>query len=201
MEDFKNEGIYAIVNIITNDIYIGSSLNLGSRKDKHFTHLKHNKHSNYKLQSAANEYGIGNFKFKIIEYTSINLKQKEQYYVNQLNPAYNITIEVIRNTPSEESKHKMSITRLRMFRNGLKPNGSKKIVGINIETGEIVEYNSIRECYQAHQMARSALQRTLKGKYKQMKGFKWYYKDNLPDLLKLGELLENPEVDNQQPSL
>lgn len=34
-----------------------------------------------------------------------------------------------------------------------------------------------------------------------MKGYKWYYKQEYQDLIKLDELLENPEEDNQQPSL
>ncbi len=199
MEDFKNEGIYAIVNIITNDKYIGSSMNLGSRRDKHFSLLRHNKHSNHRLQRDVNKYGIDTFKFSVLEFRTENLKEKEQCYMDTLLPTYNITTEVIRNTPSESSREKMSITRLQMYKDGFRPNCAKDVVSVNIATGEITEYKSIMKASVATGTHRTSIQRVLYGKYAQMKGFKWYYKDKFQDLIKSDKLLGDPEEDNQQP--
>ena len=94
--NFKNEGVYAIINLINNKMYIGGSMNLGNRKTKHFSLLNNNKHPNHLLQSAVNEFGIENFKFGILEYCTESLIEKEQYFVDKLNPSYNITKDVIR---------------------------------------------------------------------------------------------------------
>lgn len=201
MELLRNSGVYAIKNMITNELYIGSSTNFGSRRDKHLSLLKHNKHLNHKLQESANRYGVNNFQFIVLEFCELNLKEREQHFVDLLNPVFNITIEVIRNTPSESSRRRMSNTRLRMYKEGLiKPNCSKEVVSINIQTGEVVVYPTIKAMYSTLRMDRSAVRRTLKGIYKQMKGYKLYYKQEYEDLVKLDELLETPEEDNQQPS-
>lgn len=90
-----NCGIYKIV--INNKIYIGSSINLKSRKYAHFRDLKKNKHCNNHLQSAYNKYGKHNSKWEIEEYIeNIEDKQKlketllnkEQYYLD-LYESYN----------------------------------------------------------------------------------------------------------------
>ena len=57
--------IYKIKNIITNQIYIGSSINIRSRIRKHFKELKDGKHHSLKLQRSYDKYGKENF---IVEY-------------------------------------------------------------------------------------------------------------------------------------
>ena len=104
------------------------------------------------------------------------MTQREQYFVDFLNPVYNITRDIINNTPSEESKKKMSISRLKLFQEGLKPNGSKPIIQTDLEGNFIKEYSSIRQASIELNMDRSGIQRVLYGKYKQMNGFKFSYK-------------------------
>ena len=174
--NFKNEGVYVIVNLINNEMYIGSSMNLGNRKTKHFSLLKNNKNPNNLLQSAVNKYGIENFEFGILEYCTESLLEREQYFVNKLNPVYNITRDIINNTPSEESKKKMSISRLKLFQKGLKPNGSKPIIQTDLKGNFIKEYSSIRQASIELNMDRSGIQRVLYGKYKQMNGYIFKYK-------------------------
>jgi len=65
-------GIYRIINLVNNKMYVGSSVNLKSRKYKHFKDLLDNKHGNKHLQSSYNKYGEENFKFEIIEYIREN---------------------------------------------------------------------------------------------------------------------------------
>lgn len=174
--DFKNEGVYCIFNKVTNEMYIGSSMNLGNRKTKHFTLLKNNKHQNHLLQNAVNQYGIENFEFCVLEYCTKFLLEKEQKFVNQLNPSYNITKDVINNTPSEESRKKMSESRLKLFEKGMIANGSKSIIQTDLDGNFIKEFQSIRQASIQLNMDRSGIQRVLCGKCKQMKGYKFTYK-------------------------
>jgi hypothetical protein len=199
MVDFQNKGVYAIKNVITGQMYIGSSTNIGGRRDKHFSLLKHGKHQNSRLQGSAIIHGMKAFKLFILEFTE-DLVVREQFFVNLYKPEFNITTDVINNTPSEASKKKMSETRLRLYQEGLKPNCAKAVIGVHIATGEIVEYESIRKACTAHSIDKSAVQRVLRGIYQQMKGYKWYFKQQYTDLVKLGELLEKPGEVNQQPS-
>ena len=62
-----SSGIYKIINIVNNKYYVGSSINLGRRKSKHFSELRHNKHNNKYLQNAWNKYGEGSFIFVVVE--------------------------------------------------------------------------------------------------------------------------------------
>jgi group I intron endonuclease len=87
----KKSGVYKITNTINNKIYIGSSKDLDIRKSEHFTDLKFNRHVNKHLQASYNKYGRENFTHEVIEYCDVNLLiEKEQYYLDTLNPDYNI---------------------------------------------------------------------------------------------------------------
>lgn len=77
-------GVYGIVNLINNKIYIGSSINLSKRKASHFSHLRKNNHNSSHLQKAFNKYGEDNFRFIILEeLLDIELLLvREQYYID-----------------------------------------------------------------------------------------------------------------------
>jgi predicted GIY-YIG superfamily endonuclease len=107
----KKSGIYCITNIVNNKIYIGSSVNIYHRLKRHYSELKRSVHANKYLQNSYLKHGSSNFNVSIIEETTIeNLQKLEQHYIDILKPDYNITIEVIRNTPSLESRLKTSNT-------------------------------------------------------------------------------------------
>ena len=57
--------IYKIKNIITNQIYIGSSVNIRSRIKRHFKELKDGKHHSLKLQRSYDKYGKENFNTRL----------------------------------------------------------------------------------------------------------------------------------------
>lgn len=86
------KAIYEIRCILTNKIYVGSTLNHLKREKDHFNNLKKNKHHNKKLQNAYNKYGSEYFKFTIIEEVSDdeNLIEREQHYIDTLEPFFNI---------------------------------------------------------------------------------------------------------------
>lgn len=45
-------GIYSITNIMTNEVYIGESLDIDKRIQNHLKDLKSGNHHNYKLQQS-----------------------------------------------------------------------------------------------------------------------------------------------------
>lgn len=89
----KNVGIYKIKNILTGDIYIGSSNNLSKRKSEHFRKLSINSHANIILQRAYNKYGEKTFSFELICHCENSLLlYLEQLYLNSMKPYYNIAL-------------------------------------------------------------------------------------------------------------
>ena len=81
-------GVYKITNNITGDFYIGSSNDVRSRWAAHKSPSAHKRQPNSKLYKDMASYGLDNFTFEIIEKTD-NLKEREQYYIEQLKPIYN----------------------------------------------------------------------------------------------------------------
>ena len=77
--------IYKIVNKITKEFYVGSTLYPNKRKKQHFNDLKHEKHHSIYLQRAYNKYGIENFEFIIVKKvnieTEIDLRNLEERYI------------------------------------------------------------------------------------------------------------------------
>lgn len=86
--------IYQIRNTATNQCYVGSSINIQKRKQRHFFDLEHNKHHNIHLQRAFNKYGAGLFVFEIIQELVVNtesdIRLVEQQYLDTGINLYNI---------------------------------------------------------------------------------------------------------------
>lgn len=85
----KISGIYKITNLVTGDFYIGSSKNIKRRWATHKCSSTWISRPGVKLYQAFIEYDLNNFSFEIIEETD-NLREREQYWIDQLNPSYNI---------------------------------------------------------------------------------------------------------------
>lgn len=74
-----------------NHFYIGSSNNIENRWREHKRQLKNNTHDNSILLRAVNKYEYCNLKTEIIEECAKDfLFIREQYYIDNLKPAYNI---------------------------------------------------------------------------------------------------------------
>lgn len=77
-------GVYKIVNIKNNKIYVGSSLDIESRIKTHFSNLLNNKHRNLHLQNSFNKYGENCFIWEVLEICNKDLLlTKEQYYIDK----------------------------------------------------------------------------------------------------------------------
>lgn len=85
-------GIYKITNIVTGDFYIGSSKNIKRRWKDHRKITTRNKYNSYPLYKDMILYGLGNFKFEILEECENSLLKKLEYeYFLKLKPKYNIS--------------------------------------------------------------------------------------------------------------
>lgn len=74
-------GIYKIVNLKNNKVYIGSAKDFDGRKDRHFTDLIRNKHRNKHLQRSFNLFKESSFEFVILE--QLGEYDKEIYFLNE----------------------------------------------------------------------------------------------------------------------
>ena len=86
-------GIYRIYNIVSGKTYVGSAKCLNKRKNTHFTQLSKGIHHNSYLQNSYNKYGLGEFKYEVLEYCSLDsLIEREQYWIDfyGLENLYNI---------------------------------------------------------------------------------------------------------------
>lgn len=84
--------IYKIINSVNGKIYVGSAQNTSHRWYIHKKQLKDNLHHNIHLQRSWNKYGEENFKCEPIEIIGdvSLLIEREQFYIDTLNPEYNI---------------------------------------------------------------------------------------------------------------
>lgn len=111
--EMKQSVIYKIESVLNpNKIYIGSAAYFSNRKSRHLQDLRLNKHPNRKLQNHYNKYGENDLIFSVIEPCFPQfLTIREQYYIDTLNPWFNIC-KIAGNTLgrecSEETKRKMS---------------------------------------------------------------------------------------------
>jgi group I intron endonuclease len=106
-------GIYQIQSKINPDrIYIGSAININKRWNHHLSNLKSNNHHSIKLQNHYNKYGKEDLQFSILlECDKENLIRVEQYYIDVLNPYFNIckfAASVLGKKCSEATKKKIS---------------------------------------------------------------------------------------------
>lgn len=113
IKDNKDKsGIYKWTNKLTNDIYIGQSINLSKRFIKYFNLSYLNERNSLVINRALIKYGYSNFSLEILEYCDIaNLNEREQYYFDLLDPKYN-TLKIagssLGHKLSEETKAKIS---------------------------------------------------------------------------------------------
>jgi hypothetical protein len=87
-------GIYIWTNLISGKSYIGSAIDLSKRLNDYLNIAflnKELKKGRSIIYNALLKHGYSKFKLDILEYCqSINLIKREQYYLDSLNPKYNI---------------------------------------------------------------------------------------------------------------
>lgn len=112
-------GVYLIFNIITTQVYIGSSATsrgIAQRFIQHRHTLRNNKHGNSKLQRSWNKYGENAFLFTPIEFASPEVCiVREQFWLDRLSPYFNIAPRAgncLGVKHSDETRKNMSIANI-----------------------------------------------------------------------------------------
>nr|YP_009568375.1 GIY-YIG endonuclease [Orbilia oligospora]QBL02006.1 GIY-YIG endonuclease [Orbilia oligospora]QID02759.1 GIY-YIG endonuclease [Orbilia oligospora]QID02827.1 GIY-YIG endonuclease [Orbilia oligospora] len=84
-------GIYMLTNKVTKDFYIGQSKNIYNRFLNYFNPAYIKRSNNSIIGRALVKYGYSKFSLTILEYCDkSNLTTREQYYLDNLKPVYNI---------------------------------------------------------------------------------------------------------------
>lgn len=186
----------------------------------HRCYLNNGSHQNIILQNSWKKYGEDKFiSYCLEQCSSEELLKKEQYYIDLLNPYYNITKLVIRNEISKESRIKISETLKRRYKNHeILHTNTTKVDVYDIKGNFINTYDQLTICAKDLKINVTSIIRCINKEYKQCKGYQFKRNDDnykifeiqvnaggkavrKPVPVKQGELLENPEMDNQQPSL
>lgn len=136
-------GIYTITNSVTGDVYVGSSSNIQSRWSHHLSDLRKGTHHSSRLQRAFTKYGEKAFVFALIEEVPIDailLLQREQYWLDTLQPAYNARKQAERNSgiarpdmQTEQAREKFRAMRAKSDAEGKAHGGPPKGLTKHIE--------------------------------------------------------------------
>ncbi len=109
-----------IKNTLNSKSYIGSAINVQGRWRKHKSLLNRNIHINKKLQNSWNK-SENVFEFILLEKCdSLNLIEREQYYIDTLKPFFNIRKIASSNLglkTSIETREKMSNSSIERYKN------------------------------------------------------------------------------------
>ena len=109
--------IYAIVNNVTRDMYVGSAVTVNRRWSAHRCNLRKGTHHCKHLQNAHAKYGELAFDWEIIQFVDDKnlLIEKEQFWIDFFQPKYNkrkIADSCLGVKRSAESCLKMSIAQI-----------------------------------------------------------------------------------------
>jgi len=89
----RKSGVYVVINNITKDLYVGSSVNLTKIMTSHFYHVNSDKYTRIVIIRAMRKYKLENFSLAIVEFcapdTSICLNL-EQKWIDHYKPRYNV---------------------------------------------------------------------------------------------------------------
>lgn len=91
-------GIYKIENTVDGKFYIGSAINLRTRRNRHFSELRKQTHYNTHLKRAFKKYGESSFRFiPILICEKDELFGYENQIIERLSPQYNIRTDCLTN--------------------------------------------------------------------------------------------------------
>lgn len=174
--DNRNKsGVYRWVNKINGNTYIGSSINLSVRFYSYFS-LMHLAKSNRPIDRALLLYGFSQFKLEIIEYCDKSIVlEREDYFMNMLNPEYNIVAKAGSTLGYRHSPE--SIAKMRNFvlsdevkdRKKLSTKNATEATKIQVlvkdmNYGVIMEFSSMTEAAKALSVSKASISQALLNK-------------------------------------
>lgn len=181
LENKKYKGIYCIENTINKHRYIGSSVDIYTRLHRHKSDILRNKHANCILQNAFNKNGFDSFICYIIEeiQDESQLTLREQYWIDTLNPKYNITRDVVRNVLSMKSRLKISKTLKRKYKSGeINLTKTTPVCVYNLDGIKIATFNTIKDCAHTLGINNTSIIRVIDGTMSKCFNFRFKRKDD-----------------------
>jgi len=171
----KIQGIYQIRNIKTNNVYIGSSLDIYARIKNHKNKLDNRKHRNQHLIRSWHKYGKNSFVFEIIEETNLSheeLRKLEQSYLDKVKPYYNISKRA--DCPYMGQEH------FKKMHKASQEKCAKDWIVTNPE-GKEFKIKSLKKFCEENKLSLSLMHRVAIGRNSQHKGWKCRYaQDSTP---------------------
>ena len=173
LENKKKAGIYCWTLLSSKKSYIGSSINLGIRLRNYFNpiYISHISRKNMVINKALLKYGYSKFKLEILEYCEPkDLVKKEQYYMDILNPQYNVLKKAYSSLGYKHAKDSLVKIKKRLLILNKSKSISVKVT--NLETNISDEFDSLTAAAKTFNSTRSTLQRHILNS----KPFKGIYK-------------------------
>jgi len=159
----KKAGIYLFINNITNDLYVGSSINLTKRMVSYYYNVNSDKYTKIVVIKAIKKYGAENFSLGILEFCEkdpnicIDLEQK---WMDFYKPRYNVLT-----TAGNSFGYKHSIETINKLKQNLTKENHPKFGYItSSETKEAIK-KGIKEFYLLHEHPSKGLKGTLSPQY------------------------------------
>ena len=172
-------GIYCILNLKNQQIYVGSSKKIFYRLRRHLSDLRANRHHTQHLQNSFNKNGEDNFYSFVIEEVKINeLIDREEYWINILKADYNKTTHNL-TRPSlsytQDQRNKISNSMKLAIKEG-RANCNRKEIFVYLNSGEFYKkFNSLVDCSIELQTAKSSIIRCINGMYLQANGYQYFH--------------------------
>lgn len=168
-------GVYCIFNKANNKTYIGSSINIRLRKNRHICLLRKGVHINSHLQNAWNKYGEDNFRFVILVLcNSDELISTEQLFIDIFKPHYNIRKIAESNlgiSLSKETREKMSVSLKKIHREKF----GISVIMMDLEGNFVKKCDSLAEAAELTKTSPGNIFKIVSKKTKSYNGFTFVY--------------------------
>lgn len=207
-EEMLKTGIYKITCLQNLKFYIGSASAFKAENSKkgfyrrlqrHLFSLNLNKHSNKILQNSWNKYGANQFKFEIIEFCLPELcKEREQYYLDILQPFYPIGFNICTNSLNNTKTPVKNINTNNRDLSNLNSHLQQIILQFDLKGNFIKEWCGISKTAKILSIKRQNIYKCCRGTEKSAGGYIWKYKN--PEFLvikqpkfnlKITDIIEN----------
>lgn len=152
--------VYSITNILTRDRYVGSSANVYTRRNDHLSSLRRGRGQNPRLLANWNQYGESAFEFEILEKVKdpSQLWQKEQEWIDRLNPTLNISKKA-----KGHGRAKWETERRRFIEDGKEAHSYARFL-LTAPDGRQICTDNLAQFAKAFGLERSLLQQVARGK-------------------------------------
>lgn len=147
----KSSGIYLISCSETDKVYIGETVNLSQRIQKHFSCLRHKAHSNPILQNIFNKYGEETFSVEVLDYVDttdeLELKTIEKQWQDKYPTCVSLDSNIIFVVNRTEEQKERQREQLDSIRDKAVEACKVPIVVYDLQTKELLEFDRMKDAY------------------------------------------------------